>query len=263
MPPPNHRPIALMRFFGYWTGLAGILLLAGGMAGLIVAGQVGEFGEIPASLGPASPVETRESTDSRRPDPEHSTGTPLSSEQSPDDQHDPPDDQRRPHAAAGVTARPARLADLGSAPEPTSVTIESLGISAPVDPVGTDSEGSTEIPEDVWRAGWFRHGPSPGSETGSSVITAHVDSDQQGAGVFFRLRDVQQHDRVTVTDTENETIEYEVVALAHYRKTELPMAKLFRSDGPHRLVLITCGGVWDADTRSYADNVVVIAEPLP
>ena len=38
------------------------------------------------------------------------------------------------------------------------------------------------------------------------------------------------------------------------------MDELFDRDGPPRLVVLTCGGAYDA-RNGYRDNVVVIAEP--
>jgi len=32
--------------------------------------------------------------------------------------------------------------------------------------------------------------------------------------------------------------------------------------GPSQLVLISCGGAFDRDRRSYEDNIVVIAKPV-
>lgn len=44
-------------------------------------------------------------------------------------------------------------------------------------------------------------------------------------------------------------------------KSEGLDADLFRADGPVRLVLITCGGTFEAAAGRYADNVVVVAHP--
>jgi hypothetical protein len=41
------------------------------------------------------------------------------------------------------------------------------------------------------------------------------------------------------------------------------MTRLFDQEGPHRLVLITCAGEFDAAIRSYSDNVAVTAVPRP
>ena len=58
------------------------------------------------------------------------------------------------------------------------------------------------------------------------------------------------------------TFRYRVTALRQFPKDELPWAQVFSQDVPERLVLVTCGGRFDRSRRSYADNVVVYAEPV-
>jgi hypothetical protein len=43
-------------------------------------------------------------------------------------------------------------------------------------------------------------------------------------------------------------------------KKDLPQA-LFASGGVRRLILVTCGGAFDAATHQYADNVLATAVP--
>ena len=42
-------------------------------------------------------------------------------------------------------------------------------------------------------------------------------------------------------------------------KTVIDWSAYFRRDGEPRLVLVTCGGEWDAQRQSYDDNVTVTA----
>jgi hypothetical protein len=58
-------------------------------------------------------------------------------------------------------------------------------------------------------------------------------------------------------------IAYEVIGNTLYDKTELPAGELFRKDGESVLQLITCGGTFDPDRRSYEANLVVTAVPVP
>jgi hypothetical protein len=39
-------------------------------------------------------------------------------------------------------------------------------------------------------------------------------------------------------------------------------ADVFRRDGPPRLALVSCGGAFDERTGNYADNIVVLAQPV-
>jgi sortase (surface protein transpeptidase) len=119
-----------------------------------------------------------------------------------------------------------------------------------------------EIPDDVAAAGWYRFGPAPGAEQGVAIVTAHVDSARAGPGAFFRLRELDPGERVHVELADGRVLAYEVTGREQIPKDALPTAELFRRDGAPALALVTCGGVFDATTRHYTDNVIVWARPL-
>jgi hypothetical protein len=169
-----------------------------------------------------------------------------------------------PPEVPSVGTRSARLADQDVEPvvAPARLAVPALGVDAPVVPVGVEPDGQMTVPTDVVEVGWYRHGPTPGAR-GSAVLAGHVDSRTQGRGVFFALRDVAVGDEVTVTDAAGATTTWQVVGRRTLDKDTLPVDELFRRDGAPRLVLVTCGGDYDADRRSYRSNVVVIAEPRP
>ncbi|HUH06977.1 MAG TPA: sortase [Egibacteraceae bacterium] len=143
---------------------------------------------------------------------------------------------------------------------PRRLSIPAIGVDAPVIAVGVDADGAMEVPDDVLDVGWYRHGPGPG-EPGSAVLAAHVDSRQQGRGVFFDLRRLDVGDQLVVTDDAGEQHRFVVQARRTYDKATLPAAELFERTGPPRLVLITCGGEFNAEASSYRDNVVIYAVP--
>jgi hypothetical protein len=140
---------------------------------------------------------------------------------------------------------------------PVRVRIPAIGTDAGVDPVGLEPSGGMELPDDVSRVGWYEPGPAPGA-AGSAVLAGHVDSRTQGAGALFRLRELDVDDEIELT-TEDGDQRWRVVARASYPKQALPIEELFTWDGPARLVVITCGGEFDAETGSYEENVVVHA----
>ena len=161
-----------------------------------------------------------------------------------------------------VAVRPARLAVLDAeddAPVPVRLQLPDGAVDAPVDPVGVEPDGSMTVPEDVERLGWYRYGATPGDDEGSAVIAGHVDSRAQGPGAFFDLADIQPGERVVVELSDGSTVRYEVVGREQIGKADLPTEDVFRETGPGVLTLITCGGDFDDDLRSYADNVVVVA----
>lgn len=54
---------------------------------------------------------------------------------------------------------------------------------------------------------------------------------------------------------------YVVRALRAYAKAGLPAAAVFGQDVTARLVIISCGGPFDAATGRYLDNIVAYATP--
>jgi LPXTG-site transpeptidase (sortase) family protein len=163
-----------------------------------------------------------------------------------------------------VATRSARLADVQPADRvaPQRLSIPAIGIAdAPIDSVGVDPDGSMEIPTDVRRVGWYDYGPAPGEGGGSAVLTAHVDSREQGAGVFYDLDGLTRGDEVEVGMSDGGRRTFVVDEVRQIPKVELPTGDLFRRDGRHQVALITCGGEFDASSRHYRDNLVVIATP--
>ena len=146
-------------------------------------------------------------------------------------------------------------------PVPTGVRIPAIGVAAPVVPVGLQRDGAIEIPDDVDVVGWYELGVPPGADRGSAVLVAHRDGRGQGRGVFYDLGHLDVGDRLTVRTTADGTLGFRVVARESIRKKRLPYEELFAADGPPRLTLISCGGVYDPDRGGYQDNVVVTAVP--
>jgi sortase (surface protein transpeptidase) len=161
-----------------------------------------------------------------------------------------------------IATAPARLADIerSRAAPPVQIRIPSLDIDAGVVPAGVEPDGQMEIPTDVATAGWYRHGPSPG-EDGSAVISSHVDGRRQGPGAFFDLARAQPGEEIEVELADGALQRFTIRARERLAKEDVPLDELFRTTGPSALVLVTCGGAFDEETRRYEDNVIVYAEP--
>ncbi len=180
----------------------------------------------------------------------------------------PPETQPSPAVTAApresvVEARSAELVPVEPIPQPTSVEIPAAGIAMSVQPVGIQPDGLMELPVEVAVAGWYRFGPAPASETGTTVFASHVDSLEYGIGPFAQLKTLPAGTEVVVTDAAGELHRYAIVSIVSVQKQQLPVGDLFDRSGPRRLVLITCGGQFDTETLTYSDNIVAIAEPLP
>ena len=155
-------------------------------------------------------------------------------------------------AAAAADPRAAR---------PTRVRVPSVGIDAPVTPVGIDlRRGALGVPGDIRRAGWWKDGQLPGASSGAVLIAGHVDSARAGPGAFFSLHKARPGAEVQVGTAGGRSFTYRVVSVRAHRKDALP-TDVYASDGRPRLVLVTCGGPYVRATGRYRDNIVVTAVP--
>lgn len=161
-----------------------------------------------------------------------------------------------------TASAPAPAVAPAPAAAPVRLQLPSLGIDNPVIPVGVTDAGDLQIPDDVDEVGWYRFGPVPGSGTGSAVLTGHVDNARQGAGPLSRLGELAAGDRLVVVDETGVSHDFAVLSREEWSKAAVPMDRLFDRGGSARLVLITCGGAFDADTGHYEDNVAITAVPV-
>ena len=162
-----------------------------------------------------------------------------------DPSHDPPP------TTTSTTLPPAKV-------PPTALTIDDLGISQAVLPVGLQDDGWMEVP-DVADIGWYLHGAVPG-RPGATVIVAHVWWGDT-PGPFRRLGAIEPGAVIEVGSEDGAVRSYVVVERTMYDKDSLP-SDLWRNSGPETLALITCGGDYNRSTRRYEQNIVVYAVPL-
>jgi sortase (surface protein transpeptidase) len=141
---------------------------------------------------------------------------------------------------------------------PVDLAIPSLGVTAPVQPVGVGTAGELIIPPSPMDVGWYQGGSMPG-EPGVALLTSHIDTRSEGRGVLSGLVRLSEGDEVLVTAGDGVVQRWSVVARTQHRKDELP-SELFARAGTSVLALVTCGGPFDPAVRSYRDNVIVWAE---
>lgn len=207
------------------------MLVVGGLAWLL---QAGAFGLVGNDLREVGTVPAASSTPTASP-----SATPAAESVIP---------TGPPLAVTRDTGMPQRL------------LINAIDADQPIVPVRVDSEAVLGVPEDPQIIGWWEGGAAPGAGTGTVVFNAHVDSRQYGKGPLSRATELRPGDRATVV-SEGGTREYVVEAVRAYEKVVLPWEELFAQDLEERMILITCGGDFDAERRSYLSNIVVFFTP--
>ena len=83
----------------------------------------------------------------------------------------------------------------------------------------------------------------------------------RGPGALFHLAALVPGDAVAVETARGAVVPYAVREVHRFPKTAF-RADLLTPGGAPRLVLVTCGGVFDRATGNYEDNVVVVADPV-
>ena len=118
------------------------------------------------------------------------------------------------------------------------------------------------MPDDIRSVGWWDGSAWAGDLFGGVVIAGHVDAPRQGLGYFARLLRLTPGETVTLTG-DGHRAAYRVVSVTAVHKDALSAASPpFDQRVGHRLVLMTCTGTFDRATRSYDQNLVVVAEPV-
>jgi hypothetical protein len=169
----------------------------------------------------------------------------------------------RPLASAPLVKHPFALksaATLQVQPAGTRVVADHLVIpSLHVDAlVRTTSIVDHElvIPGDVHDVGeWERE-----VNAGTTILAGHVNWVGQGLGALGALANIAPGATVYLSNRAGVVSVWSVVSLRAVSKKDLPET-LFASGGTRRLVLVTCGGAFDATTHQYADNVLATAVP--
>lgn len=149
------------------------------------------------------------------------------------------------------------------APErPRYLTIDRIGVSARVLPVGVDTEGRIAAPAGIWDVGWYDASRLPG-EPGVSFIDGHITGPSLPA-VFRDLGTLEAGDQLTVERGDGARLAYEVHEVRQQPFAEIDMNALLTTPLEQRptLVLMTCAGNFDAATYRYDQRVVVIATLL-
>lgn len=142
--------------------------------------------------------------------------------------------------------------------EPTHIAIPAIDVRSDLERLDRDSDGAITVPATWDAAGWYAPGVRPG-QRGPAVILGHVDS-QDGPAVFYRLRDLEHGDEVTVTRRDGSRVTFVVDRIERHAKTRFPTDDVYLPTAAPTLRLVTCGGTFDRDNGHYRDNLVVFAD---
>ena len=177
---------------------------------------------------------------------------------------------RNPQAQARAvgtipTTSPATTATPVPAIDPNRIEIPKLKETAPIVSVATTSDGELDVPLNPKKVGWWRYGARPGASKGTAILAGHVNY-AGVSGSMAHIGKLKPGDQVNVYGKQNANnqteVRFRVTGVRTYHKTTLPYKQIFDQKSIGRIVIVTCGGPFDASTGSYLDNIVVYAVPM-
>ena len=124
--------------------------------------------------------------------------------------------------------------------------------------LGLRGDGTLDVPPEGFPAGWYTGGPTPG-ELGPAIIAGHVNW-AGSPGVFFSLSELAPGDDILVEREDGSTAAFHVRSVQQFPKEAFPTDAVYADLDHAGLRLITCGGSFDQQARSYRDNIVVFAD---
>lgn len=150
------------------------------------------------------------------------------------------------HAAEMAAAFPQPNTTL-----PQELSIPSIGLAAPIIPVGVNAKGEMDVPPgSTQEVGWYADGTVPGAP-GSAVIDAHVFA------AFASLHNIRIGDDVYVFTNAGTKLHFKVTAMRTYPLAEVSAEALFNASGARQLNLITCAGKYIPSQQTYDHRLVV------
>ncbi|EHR60519.1 class F sortase [Saccharomonospora cyanea] len=166
---------------------------------------------------------------------------------------------RVPGTAETEPPREPRAAPPRPGPQPPNSVRLPGGATSTLVRTELTADGTLPIPGGVDRAAWW--GAGFGDDRGAALVAGHVDWYGR-SGPFTSLFRLEAGDEVTVRDAAGRTWTYRVASATTLHKSRLARyaPELFAQDGPHRLLLVTCGGDYLGGTGGYSDNHIVTAK---
>lgn len=142
-----------------------------------------------------------------------------------------------------------------------NLRIPSIGVDTrQLSELGQTEDRRLEVPRDATTVGHYTGAAAPG-ERGPAIYASHVN--YRGVeGGFARLADVEAGDQVLVEREDGVTVVYAVDRVDEVPKDAFPTAQVYGPTVGAELRLITCGGEFDSDVRSYEDNVIVFGHAV-
>jgi len=138
--------------------------------------------------------------------------------------------------------------------------IPKINVDAAVESVSITTQGALGVPKDPNNVAWYNLGPYPG-DIGNAVITGHYGRWKNGQGsVFDNLKKLALEDELYIEDQDQNIMTFVVKEIKTYNQNDSVPEIFVSNDGKAHLNLITCDGIWDSNSKSFSERLVVFTE---
>lgn len=155
---------------------------------------------------------------------------------------------------------PNAVRDYTVAPDmPRRISIPKIGVNARILAMGVKDDNQLMAPANIYDTGWYQQSAKPG-QNGAMLIDGHV-SGRTLKGVFSKLDQLGEGDRISVERGDGQLFSYKVVKTQSYPKDAVDMAAAITPviAGKQGLNLVTCAGTRENGTAGYSERLIVFA----
>jgi hypothetical protein len=155
---------------------------------------------------------------------------------------------------------------------PVTVIAPDHHVQAPISANALNADGSLYVPPDPRVVSWSSQDVAPGTSYGTIILVSHINYGAV-AGAFDDLADYRVGQLITLVLADGRRMKYAVAAPPiEVNKDKLGPRRQELFDQSHsygfagrpksgRLLLLSCGGVFDNRTGHYESNIFVYALP--
>ena len=155
---------------------------------------------------------------------------------------------------------------------PVTVIVADHHVQSPVSANHLNADGSLYVPPDPHDVSWSSQDAAPGTSHGTIILVSHINYGG-AAGAFSDLADYRVGQLITLVLADGRRMKYAVAAPPiEVNKDNVGSRRQELFDQSHsyglagrpksgRLLLLSCGGVFDNLTGHYESNIFVYALP--
>jgi len=144
---------------------------------------------------------------------------------------------------------------------PKVITIPAISVKGYIQSVGIDQENRIAVPSNVHLAGWYINSVRPG-ENGLSIMDGHKDGTTLG-GIFKNVEKLKNGDELSIEYGDGTIKEFKVVDVKKVSiEDAFDLMYEKRDEIDRQLNLVSCGGRYNKEERTYDDRIIVISEGI-